>query len=142
MTKCGRHCHCSQNPPAELTAMPYWRNLTLLQEGEGGDHILAAIGTAASTIQRHEYLQRRPELQHNGGKANGNDKGSAAGEAQQDLWSPCFPAPAWFCRVPWALFLNVTSYASCTVHSHASSCSACLSGASSDSLAANPAADG
>eukprot|EP00891_Asterochloris_glomerata_P009032 jgi/Astpho2/9032/Aster-x1560 len=48
------------------------------KEGEGGDHILAAIGTAASTIQRHEYLQRRPELKHNGGRANGADTESVA----------------------------------------------------------------
>ena len=75
---------CSQHPPAELTAMPDSRTLTYLQEGEGGDHILAAIGTAASTMQRHEYLQRRPELKHNGGGANGEDKGPATGEAQQD----------------------------------------------------------
>ena len=80
--------------------MPDRCNLTLVQEGEGGDHILAAIGTAASTIQRHEYLQRRPELKHNGGGANGDDKGSTAGEAQQDQWSPCFPSPAWCGKLP------------------------------------------
>ena len=66
--------------------MPDSCNLTFLQEGPGGDHILAAIGTAASIIQRHEYLQRRPELKHNNGGANGDDNGLAlaAGEAQQD----------------------------------------------------------
>ena len=93
MPKCDGHRHCSQTPPAELTAMPYSRSLTLLQEGEGGDHILAAIGTAASTIQRHEYLQRRPELKHNGGRANGDDKGSTVGRAKQDQWSPRPPPP-------------------------------------------------
>ena len=87
--------------------MPDSRSLPLVQEGEGGDHILAAIGTAASTIQRHEYLQRRPELQHNGGRANGVDDGSAAGEAEQNRWSACFPAPACFCRVAWAFLLSM-----------------------------------
>ena len=79
---CGIHWHCSKHLPAELIAVPDWRTLTLVQEGEGGDHILAAIGTAASTIQRHEYLQRRPELKHNGGRANGADTESVAGETQ------------------------------------------------------------
>ena len=52
----GGHEDCSQHPPAELTAMPDWRTLVHMQEGEGGCQIVADILIAARTLQQSSLL--------------------------------------------------------------------------------------